>query len=160
MKLKKVLKWTGISLAILIIILAVTPYLFKDKIQSMVAKTINDNVNATVTFDNISLSLFRNFPKASLTIDKLSIQNHAPFKGDTLFYAEHIGLKMSIGEIFKSASETLDITSITANNSTLNIHTNEKGEANFDIAKKTESSTTKAATESSPFSLSIQEYSF
>ena len=157
LKLKKILKWSGITLAILVIILAITPYLFKDKIQSMIAKTINENVNATVTFDNVGLSLFRNFPKASLTIDKIAIINKLPFKGDTLFYAEQVNLKMSIGEIFKNASETLDINSISAKNSDLNIHINNKGVGNFDIAKKTEISDT-SETESTPFSLSIQEY--
>ena len=157
MKLKKVLKWSGITLAILVITLAVTPYLFKDKIQSMIAKTINENVNATVTFDNIGLSLFRDFPKASLTIDKITILNQASFKGDTLFYAEEINLKMSIGELFKDESEALDIHSISATNSNLNIHINTKGFGNFDIAKKTESTLTDTS-ESAPFSLSIQEY--
>jgi hypothetical protein len=157
MKLKKILKWFSITLAIFIIILAVTPYLFKDKIQSMIAKTINEKVNATVTFDNVGLSLFRNFPKASLTIDELTIINHAPFKGDTLFYSEKINLKMSIGEIFKGESETLDINSISAIKSNLNIRMNQNGLGNFDIAKKAEN-TSATETESTPFSLSIQEY--
>lgn len=157
MKLKKVLKWSGITLAILVIILAVTPYLFKDKIQSMIANTINDSVNATVTFDNVGLSLFSNFPKASLTIDKIAVRNHVPFKGDTLFYADKINLKMSIGEIFKDASETLDINSVSVINSNLNIHTNKDGVGNFDIAKKTNAVTTEA-TNSNSISLSIQDY--
>ena len=101
MKLKKVLKWSGITLAVLVLILAITPYLFKDKIQAMIAKSINENVNATVTFDDVDLSLFRNFPKASLTIDKITITNKAPFKGDTLFFAEEINLKMSIVKFLK-----------------------------------------------------------
>jgi hypothetical protein len=158
MNLKKVLKWSGSILAILIIILAVTPYLFKDKIQSMIAKTINDNVNATVTFDNVGLSLFQNFPKASLTIDKLTIVNKAPFKGDTLFFAEKTNLKMSIGEIFKDASETLNINSVSSINSNVNVHINQKGIGNFDIAKKTKVETENSK-ENTAFSLSIQEYS-
>jgi hypothetical protein len=161
MKLKKTLKWSGITLALIIIALAITPYVFKDKIQSMIAKTINENVNATVTFDNVGLSLFSNFPKASLTIHKLVIENNAPFKGDTLFYGEKIHLKMSIGEIFKDAPEALNIEHISAINSSLTIRMNQNGLGNFDIAKKTKSTTTnetKNETENTSFSLSIQEY--
>ena len=157
-KLKKVLKRTGITIVFLVIILALTPYLFKDKIQSMVAKTINENVNATVTFDNIGLNLFRNFPKASVTIDKLTIENIAPFKGDTLFYSDQVHLKMSIGELFKDAEETIDINSFSCTNSKLNILINANGIGNFDIAKKTKTSITDK-TENNPISLSIQEYS-
>lgn len=157
MKLKKVFKWSGITLAILVTILAITPYLFKDKIQSMIAKTINEKINATVTFDNIGLSLFRDFPKASLNIAKFTIVNQAPFKGDTLFYAENINLKMSIGELFKDASETLDVHNISAINSSLNIRVNKTGLGNFEIAKKSETKASDAI-ESPGFSLSIQEY--
>lgn len=157
MKLKKVLKWSGITLAVLVLILAITPYLFKDKIQAMIAKSINENVNATVTFNDVDLSLFRNFPKASLTIDKITITNKAPFKGDTLFFAEEINLKMSIGEIFKNATETLDINSVFATNSKLNISINQQGIGNYDIAKKTEI-TSKETEDSAALSLNIQEY--
>ncbi len=157
-KLKKALKWTGITVAILVIILAVAPYLFKDKIQSMIAQTINEKVNATITFDYVGLSLIRNFPNASVTIDELVLINQAPFIGDTLFYAEKINLKIGIGELFKDASETVDIHSVSSLNSRLNVRVNENGIKNFDIAKNSDNNVTDRE-ESPPFSLSIQEYS-
>jgi len=156
-KLKKALKWTGITVAILVIILAVAPYLFKDKIQSMIAQTINEKVNATITFDYVGLSLIRNFPKASVTIDELVIINQAPFIGDTLFYTEKINLKIGIGELFKDVSETVAIHSVSSLNSRLNVRINENGIGNFDIAKNSESNTIDTS-DNTPFSLSIQEY--
>ena len=135
MKLKKFLKRTSIVLGILIIILVATPYLFKDKLKAMVAEAINNNVNASVTFDDIGLSLFSNFPKASLTIDKLIVKNHAPFLGDTLFYADYINLNMSIGELFKNKTETLDIKSFYVHNGLINVRSNKDGVKNYEIAK-------------------------
>ena len=85
--IKKILKGLGIFLLVAIIALAAAPFLFKDKIKQLVLKSINENVDANVAFEDVSLSLFKSFPRANVTIDKLSIINKAPFEGDTLFYS-------------------------------------------------------------------------
>jgi uncharacterized protein involved in outer membrane biogenesis len=98
--LKKVLKWSGISLLTVVIALALLPFLFKDKIKSKIIESINKNVNATVALEDVSLNLFKSFPKATVTLDKMSVINKAPFQGDTLVYSEKIDLKMSMMELF------------------------------------------------------------
>ena len=60
MKVKKILKITGITFLVIIIALIATPYLFKDKIIAMVKETINENVNAQVDFADADISLFCN----------------------------------------------------------------------------------------------------
>ena len=99
--LKKVLKGLGIFLLVTIIALAAAPFLFKDKIKEMIAKTLNENVNANIAFEDVDLSLFKSFPQAHVTIDKLSIINKAPFAGDTLLYAGETNVTMSVKELFK-----------------------------------------------------------
>ena len=61
--LKKVLKGLGIFLLVTIIALAAAPYLFKDKIKEMIAKTLNENVNANIAFEDVDLSLLKVFHK-------------------------------------------------------------------------------------------------
>ena len=100
--LKKVLKWSGISMLILLISLALLPFLFKDKIKSKIIESINKNVNATVALEDVRLNLFKSFPRATVTLDKISVINKAPFQGDTLVYSEKIDLKMSMTELFNS----------------------------------------------------------
>ncbi len=54
---------------VIIIALAAVPFLFKDKIKELVAKTINENVDAKVSFEDVRISAcFKNFPNASVTI--------------------------------------------------------------------------------------------
>ena len=60
--LKKILKITGIVLLVLIISLVSIPFLFKDKIKQMVITSINQNLDATVAFEDIDLSLLKSFP--------------------------------------------------------------------------------------------------
>lgn len=155
---KKILKWVGATLLVLLILLFSAPFLFKGKIQDMVTKTINDNINATVTLDKISLSLFKGFPKAVVGIDRLAIVNKAPFEGDTLFYAENIGLKMSVMELFNGADKPMSIEEITVNNSKVNILVDEQGVANYDIALKLDDEEEDKAGEDKPFSLALKHY--
>ena len=62
---KRVLKWSISIFLVLLLVLTTIPFLFKDKMVKMVSNIINSNVNATVTFQETDLSLFRNFPLAS-----------------------------------------------------------------------------------------------
>lgn len=154
--LKKVLKWSGISLLTVVIALALLPFLFKDKIKSKIIESINKNVNATVALEDVSLNLFKSFPKATVTLDKMSVINKAPFQGDTLVYSEKIDLKMSMMELFNGEKEPMTIQSIGTENTKINILFNKDGIGNYDIAIK------KAASETNekekPFALSIQNY--
>ncbi len=154
--LKKILKITGITLLVVIIALVVAPFIFKDKIKEMIAKTLNESVDAKVAFEDVDLSLLKSFPQANVTIDKLSIINKAPFEGDTLFYSGETNLKMSIKELFKDATETMNLESISAENAIVNIIFNKDGVGNFDIALKDDSPETES--DSKPFALSIQDY--
>ena len=153
---KKILKGLGIFIVLIIIGLAVAPFIFKDKIKALVLKTINENVEANVAFEEVDLSLFKSFPNATVTIDKLSIINKAPFEGDTLFYSGELNLKMSIKELFKGDNEPMNLQGFTSNDAKVTIIFNKDGLGNYDIALKDQPET--PATESKPFALNIQEY--
>ena len=152
---KKILKWAISIFLVLLIALVAIPFLFKDKIVEMVSKTINNNINATVTFKDTDLSLFRNFPLASLRVNDIAVVNKEPFLGDTLFNSKEINLDLKITELFKNANETLEINSISAENGKINILFNKDNLGNYDIAKQSNSTT--ESTESS-LSLAIKEY--
>lgn len=156
--LKKILKITGIVLLILIIALVSIPFIFKDKIQQMVVNSINQNLDATVAFAEIDLSLLKNFPQATVSIDKLSIINKAPFEGDTLLYSGETNLKMSIKELFKGENETMNIASFYSKDAKVTILFDKNGVGNFDIALKDDKED--IGKESKPFSLNVQSYEF
>lgn len=155
---KKVLKWTGIVLLVVIVALAAAPFLFKDKIKAMVVKTINENIDANVAFEDVSLSLFKNFPKANVTIDKLSIINKAPFAGDTLVYMGEMSIKMSVKELFNDEGQPMNIESIHTKDGVVNILFNKDGIGNFDIALKNKEEKPGASEPSKPFALNMQNY--
>ena len=153
---KKILKIIGILVLILLISAFAIPYFFKDQIKAKIQTVINEKVDAKVAFADADLSLFKNFPNANVTIEKLSIINKAPFEGDTLAAFEELNLKMSIKELFKGDNEPMKIDGISSKNGFINIIFNKDGIGNYDIALKNKD---KEQGKSKPFSLKIKEYS-
>lgn len=62
----------GIFLLIFIALVSV-PYLFQDKIVALIKKTANESVHANIDFSDASLSLLRNFPKASMQLSNVAV---------------------------------------------------------------------------------------
>ncbi len=155
--LKKILKITAIVLVVLIAALFAIPYFFKDQIKAKISEAINESVDAKVSFTDADLSLFRNFPNATVGIEKLVIINKAPFEGDTLVSLGELNLKMSIKELFKGKDEPLNIQGISSTNGLINIIFNKDGVGNFDIALKNKEKEVKDD-KSKPLSLKIQNY--
>lgn len=153
---KKILITIGIVFVLFIGTLFAAPFLFKDQIKAKISQAINDKVDAKVSFAEADLSLFKNFPNANVTIQKLVIINKAPFEGDTLVSLGELNLKMSIKELFKEKEETITIDGISSKNGLINIIFNKDGIGNYDIALKDEKPA--KAGESKPLLLKIQDY--
>jgi len=155
--LKKILIIVGIILLLLVISAFAIPYFFKDQIKAKILTSINEKVDAKVAFVDADLSLFRNFPNASVSIEKLSIINKAPFEGDTLVAFDELNLKMSIKELFKGDNETINIDGVSSKNGLINIIFNKDGIGNYDIALKDKNNIEDE--KSKPLSLKIKDYS-
>jgi hypothetical protein len=155
--LKKILKIVGIVLLLLVISAFAIPYFFEDQIKSKILTSINEKVDAKVAFADADLSLFRNFPNVSVSIEKLSIINKAPFEGDTLVAFDELNLKMSIKELFKGDNEPINIDGISSKNGLINIIFNKDGIGNYDIALKDKNNI--EVEKSKPLSLKIKDYS-
>lgn len=156
--MKKILKISGIVILSLIVLLLLAPFLFKGTIEDMVKKTINENVNATVAWEDLSLSLFSSFPDAQLTLENLSVINHAPFAGDTLVSSEAVSLDLGVMQLFNMGDGALNINEIAIHNALVNVKIDSLGNANYDIALESEPQTTSTDTSSSGLSFGIQHY--
>lgn len=156
--MKKALKIIGIVLGVLIILIFLAPILFKGPIEKAIKKSINNNVNATVSWEELDLSLYKSFPDALVTLKNLSVINKEPFAGDTLASGEEIKLSMDIPQLFKSGDEPLSINELILNTAYVNIKVDSLGNANYDIAKKTPPTSTQDTASSGGLSLDVQHY--
>ncbi|KDN54420.1 AsmA-like C-terminal region-containing protein [Flavobacterium seoulense] len=155
--LKKTLKIAGIIILLLIASLFAIPIFFKDQIKAKIVNAINQKVDAKVSFADADLSLFKNFPNANVTIEKLAIINKAPFEGDTLVSLGELNLKMSVKELFKGDNEPINIDGISSKDGLINIIFNKDGIGNYDIAIKDDKPSTNDS-KSKPLSLTVQNY--
>ncbi|MFZ3563552.1 AsmA-like C-terminal region-containing protein [Tenacibaculum finnmarkense] len=159
--MKKIYKILLTIFVALLMLLILTPFLFQDKIITLVKKTVNNNITAQLDFSNSNLSLFRDFPNASVQLSDVSIINKKPFEGDTLLFAKKINLELKLTELFKKTSEQLNIQSFSIDDAIVHVLVNEKGVANYDIAKPSSKIDQKIEnTDENPsnFGLSINSY--
>jgi len=156
---KKILKIAGIGLLVIIALLIAIPFFLEGKIATIVKNKVNQNVNATLDFEEANLSLIKSFPNAYVDLTNTTLINKAPFEGDTLFAAGNVALSMSIKELFKSADEPISIKSLTLDEAKLHIKVDEEENANYDIAKETENDSQKTEEEATDsFTLALETY--
>ncbi|MCB0820902.1 MAG: AsmA family protein, partial [Bacteroidetes bacterium] len=153
--LKKLLKIFGIILVLLIAAAIIIPIAFKGKIMAKVQEEANKQLNANFSFDDIDISLFRNFPNLSVELENLSIVNKAPFQGDTLVAASSIGFSAGLFDLF---ADDMSIKSIRINKGNINITVLEDGTASYDIAKDKGDSEGAESSEESSFKLKLKYY--
>ena len=153
--LKKILKGLAIFIGLVFILLLIIPFAFKGKITKIAKEQINNNVNATIDFQDLSISLIRSFPNVSVDLQNLSVINKVPFAGDTLAAVGHTYININLKSLLGDVPQ---INSIQLTDAYINVKVNKDSVANYDIALPSEE--TKVETkESAPFSLAIQEYS-
>ena len=156
-------KLRKIGLGLLIVIVAlfgiaqVLLLIYEDDIHAAVDKAVAESVNADVYYDQESfgISLFSNFPNATVSLSDFGVANKAPFAGDTLVHVGKLGIEVNILSILSE----LSIAGITLDDVKLNIKVNEDGAANYDIAKETEEAAADStASEGGDFNLSIDHW--
>ncbi len=156
--MKKIFKIIGIILLIFVAILIAIPFVLESKIDTIVQNYADENLDADLSFDDISLSLISSFPKAEVSVENLKIINRVPFKDETLATAKSLSFEMPIGQLFKGTDEPLVVNEIIADEMLLTIKTNKNGTTNYDILKEKENATTAADTTSTGFSFDIENY--
>jgi len=154
--MKKVLKWTGITLLVLIVSIIAAPFVFKGKIVQKIKDEANNNLNAKVDFGDFDLTLISSFPRFTLTIDNVSVANINEFEGDTLFSAKSLSVSLNLMSVIKGSE--YDIRSITLDHPRIKAHVLKDGKANYDIAKASaDSAKPEAAAEPSKFNMKLKK---
>lgn len=155
--LKKVLKWTGITFGVLLILLLIAPFLFKDKIEATIKQAVNEQINASVNWTDVDLTFIPNFPNLRVSIENLSVVNTvAPF--DSVQLAS-IGSLEAVVDIKSLFGEQISIKRIGIVKPNFDVRVTREGLANYDIAKPdTTAAEVPSAEEPSKFSIKLKEY--
>lgn len=155
-RIKKILKITAIVLLVLVGTAFAIPYIFKGKILNLVKAEINQSVNAKADFTDISLSLFRQFPRLSVGIEGLHITGNGIFEKDTLLQAKRIDVAVNLLSIFSGDSYT--VYKIDIDEPRVRALVTKDGLANWDIVKPDTTISTDS-TAPAAFKMNLERYS-
>ena len=147
--MKRILKIGGIALLAIIVLLAVLPFLFKDKVKEVVINEVNDMLNAELYMGDFSMNFFKHFPNASVSIENVGVVGENEFAGDTL---ADIGKLTAVIDLSSLFADAYVINSIEIINPTFRAKVLEDGKANWDIMK---SDSTESAEEDTTSSAAI-----
>lgn len=155
--LKKILKITGVSVLVLLVLLFTLPLLFKGKILRIVKEQINKNINAKADFSDVSLSFLRHFPRASVSLQNFSIVGLDVFAKDTLISAKEADVALNLWSVIKGSN--MDIYSINVASPRVHAIAGKDGKANWDIVKPDTATATITTEEARPFHMQLKSYS-
>jgi hypothetical protein len=132
--IKKILKISAIILVFLILTAFTLPFVFKGKILSIAREQTNKNINATVDFSDVDISLFRHFPRLAIGLNNLQIVGNEAFNKDTLIAARQIDIAVNLFSLFSGSD--INIYSITIDKPRIHAIVNKEGKANWDIINR------------------------
>jgi len=128
---KRLLAGIGIFLALLFGIVAMIIYLYEDEIKQYAVNELNKNLAVPVAVEEIELTLFSQFPSASLQFNELYIADSA--NKDTLLYAEHLYLNFNFWDMIGG---DYTVKEVKAENSVIKLQIDSNGIENYLILKE------------------------
>ncbi|MBX7226722.1 MAG: AsmA family protein [Chitinophagales bacterium] len=149
--LKKVLIGLLVFFIVIVGALALTPLLFKDKLVAIAKNEINKSINAKVNFDDVSVSLFKSFPKLHFGLKDLDISGVGKFEGVSLAQVDELSAGINLMKYIRE--QKIEINSIEIDQPIINAVVLKDSSANYDIMKPTEEKEEAAK----PFNLDLQK---
>ncbi|MCW1147372.1 AsmA-like C-terminal region-containing protein [Flavobacterium lacisediminis] len=138
--LVKILKVTGITFVISLLLIILLPIVFADTITEKVKVLANKNLEGELNFNESELSFFKHFPSLTLTLHELNLNGSQPYKNKSLVSAKEISFGIDVWSVvFGNQTE---IEEIYLEKAKINILVNQKGEANYNIYKSDSKDTT------------------
>lgn len=137
----------------LLLLALLLPLVFRPQLVAFAKKQLNKQLNATVNFKNVNISLIRNFPRLDLKFVDLSIVGKDIFPGDTLLYSPATHIVANIKTLFRS---DVKIYKIELNEPVIHAKVDSSGNTNYDIVKTSGTSTD---TTTGDFTIELEKYS-
>lgn len=131
--MKKLLFIVFAVFALLMLVLAAVPYLFKDEIFNKLDQELAKTVDAQVYYDRdmLSLSVFKNFPQLTAGMGEFGIKGNPPFQNDTLVHLGRMQVDLDIWSVI--FDENPGLKGLHLMDGEIYVKVLEDGTANYDI---------------------------
>lgn len=131
--MRKLLKITGVTLGILLLVALVAPMALRGKISDIVKREANGMLAAKLDFERLNISLLRHFPHASVELKGLTLVGAGRFEGDTIASASRISVVVDLMSLFGDSG--FEVTKVILASPSLHAHKLEDGAVNWDVMK-------------------------
>ncbi len=128
---KRLVAGIGIFIALMFGLAALIINLYEDEIKQYAVEELNKTLAVPVAVDELELTLFSQFPSASLQFNKLFISDTA--NSDTLIYAEHVYMNFNF---WNMVDGDYTVNEIKAENSVIKLRIDSLGTENYLIMKE------------------------
>ncbi len=157
MKKKKLAQIGGITLSVILLIMVILPFAFQGKIAGIVKTEGNKMLNAQFDFSKLSISLFKHFPQASVSLENFYLKGEGDFKNDTLIQAREMTATINLLSLF--GNNGYDISKIYIDNASIKAIVLANGKVNWDVMKADTTGGVPAKEEPSEFRLKMKQLS-
>lgn len=154
---RRIMKWTGISFLVLIVILILIPIFFKDQLKELALKEANKMLLADVALEDFDLTFISTFPAMTARFDGVSITGRDEFKGVKLADIKRLDVHVDFWSVV--GGDQVEIKGISIEEPKFDVRVLHDGRANYDITKPDSLKTEDELKEPSNFKLSLKEYS-
>ncbi len=127
----KALKWVGISVASILLLMFIIPILFPGTISEQVKIFANKHLAGKLDYKKVHLTFFRHFPSLTVSVDDLVLQGSKPFQLDTLLSAKEVAVGINLKNLIFDGD--VKINEIYINDAYANVYVNSKGQANYNV---------------------------
>jgi len=147
MKTKTSVKIIVITLGLLLMAMFILPFVFKDKVSDIILKQANKNLNAKVSFSDLSLNLFSHFPNMTASLSDLTVVGVDSFATDTLVRAGKLKLAVDLTSLM--TDKGVSVKSVDVEQANVLAKVLPDGRVNWDIMKPDTTSEAKKDTSAS-----------
>lgn len=135
---RKILFWTFFVSLFIVTTVTVILHVYEDDIKQYAIDELNEYLETDMDVMQIELSVFHDFPYASLEFNRVFIADayKEQESNDTLFYAEKVFFNFNLFDIWEGDYR---VKRISVNNGSLNLRTTATGDVNYDIIKPRDS---------------------
>ncbi len=122
---------------LLLTALVTAPLLLRGRVDGWLQAAIMERVDATVSWEGAGLSVLRDFPNATLSVNELTITGQGGFAGDTLASIPRFSVEVALPSLVRALRSTgpLSIRAIEVDRPTLHLLTLENGLRNWDVVR-------------------------
>jgi AsmA protein len=128
----KTIKVIVISIASLLLILFLLPYVLPGTISKEIKTLVNHSIDGKVEFSKARLSFFNHFPSLTLTLYDFSSTGSAPYQDQTLFSAGEVAFGIKLPALIRGE---IKINEFFISEASINLLVNEDGESNYNVYK-------------------------